>query len=281
MPELDEIRYSREECVAAIRDYYHFLTSLYLDESNIAEPPAEGWPSITPEALQSLGKTKEVVALLRRLPYIRDPKEQGSSTIEGAPRCWFADWARMAEFLGAGDGIDAQGLKVMTENLIVHDIDNAEELDLVPPHVVGLTLGGRDNSIILLDTELGIIHWTDCPTRIMDEDGFRDAVVTDDACDYAPEEQVEWRNLSPAWAISDFFEMLKNQYLRLQFIPTSSTAVKDAKELEGSTPQDEGVLATLQDIYRQHGWPDRDQYRKAECLKAVRQTLTERYPHLV
>lgn len=31
MPGLEDVTYNREECIAAIRHYYHFLTKLYLE----------------------------------------------------------------------------------------------------------------------------------------------------------------------------------------------------------------------------------------------------------
>ncbi|KAL2289541.1 hypothetical protein FJTKL_01805 [Diaporthe vaccinii] len=41
MPSL-EVTYNRDECTVVIRDYYHFLTKLYLDESEIVEPRGGG-----------------------------------------------------------------------------------------------------------------------------------------------------------------------------------------------------------------------------------------------
>lgn len=37
-----EVTYNRDECIAVIRDYYQFLTKLYLDESGIVEPRGQG-----------------------------------------------------------------------------------------------------------------------------------------------------------------------------------------------------------------------------------------------
>jgi hypothetical protein len=38
------------------------------------------------------------------------------------------------------------------------------------------------------------------------------------------------------------------------------------------------MISMLQEIYREHGWPDLDRYRKRECLEAVQEALEERYP---
>lgn len=91
MPKLDEISYSRDTCVKAIRDYYRFLTQMYLPGTEIIEPPEGGWPTITNETLQDLGKTPEVVALLRELPYIRSRDDRRLES-QVAPHCYFADW---------------------------------------------------------------------------------------------------------------------------------------------------------------------------------------------
>jgi hypothetical protein len=42
-----------------------------LDESDVVEPPEGGWPNISAETMHGLGKTDEVVQLLRHLPDIR------------------------------------------------------------------------------------------------------------------------------------------------------------------------------------------------------------------
>lgn len=49
----------------------------------------------------------------------------------------------------------------------------------VPPHVVGLTSGGRNNTVFLLDTDLGIIHFVDCPNGIKYDPDLRESVQDD------------------------------------------------------------------------------------------------------
>ncbi|KAL5380467.1 hypothetical protein DPSP01_007788 [Paraphaeosphaeria sporulosa] len=53
--------YSRDECVAAIRYYYAFLAAMFMDPSYIIEPPPDGWPNMTAEAMQELGKSRKVI----------------------------------------------------------------------------------------------------------------------------------------------------------------------------------------------------------------------------
>jgi hypothetical protein len=44
--DLEDITYSREATIAAVTDYYTFLTRMYLNKSDITYPPSGGWPSI-------------------------------------------------------------------------------------------------------------------------------------------------------------------------------------------------------------------------------------------
>jgi hypothetical protein len=273
MPYLEDITYSEEACISVIQDYCHFLAKLYLDESKVVEPPEGGWPSITPEAFAPLNKSDTVVSLLRHLPYIQQPNPGGDLITVGAPLCWFADWAQICAPGWLDTPQDVEDVQVMSQNLNILVIDPEEQPKLIPPHVIGLTFGARNNSTILLDTELAVIYWVDCPGRIeRGEDHpawHHETRVHDDVFEYAPEEEVEWRSC-PAWPVAGFFAMLKQEFIELRFIPTSSTEVVDVVRL---SPACHGVL---QDIYHQHGWPDLDRYRKSDCLRAVERALQER-----
>lgn len=67
---IDDIIYSHEATVAAFKSYYEFLTKMYIDPGMTKTPPVTGWPHITCESMQAIGKSQEVVALLRHLPYV-------------------------------------------------------------------------------------------------------------------------------------------------------------------------------------------------------------------
>lgn len=258
-PPLNEVKYSRDETVAAVRDFYAFLTKMYLDESEIVEPPEGGWPSISAATLQT-GKTAEVIDLLRHLPYIACDHV---GRIQGAPGCHFANWDNLARYSWHKSDY---GLNVITEGYCCEN---------VPPHVVGLTSGDRENSTILLDTDLGVIYWPDYIGRIKD---CTNGQIEDDAYEYAAENEAEWRADAGAWAIPDFFEILKDQFRELQFIPTSSEHILDIDDPPYGLSADSLMIPMLRDIYLQHGWPDLYQYRKRECLEAVERALKERYP---
>lgn len=268
MPWLNEITYSREACVAAVRDFYSFLTKMYLKETDFIEPPEGGWPSISPDRLRYLGKTNEVIALVRQLPYIRAPSDDRDKA-QGIPNCYFADWQNLSGRLSENsDRTICESLKVLSEG--------ADYPDAIPPHVFGLTYGGRNNPKFLLDTNLGIVHWLDCFGEIRNSPSRE--FVEDDPYDYAAEneQEAEWRGDAPAWAIADFFKLLKDQFLELRFIPISSRSVLNVYFDHG--PRNYDMIPMLQRIYREHGWPDLQRFRKHDCLDAVRTALRERYP---
>lgn len=278
MPELADVTYSRRRTIAAVTDYYNFLTKLYLKDSQVMHPPATGWPSIVNASLNtrlSLGKSEEVFKLLAHLPYIRSPGNRDDEA-EGSPGCLFADWQDLFASLTRPEGpVTAEELRILTEG--------AEFSEHAPPHVIGLTCGGRENPVMVLDTKLGIIHWEDCPPSI--EQQHYDKTVEyeppeeeddDDSDDEVAEEEIEWRQSAPAWAVKDFFTILKDQYKKLHWVPISQHTVWSADY--SVRPDTEGMVVMLQDIYREHGWPNLTQYRKAECLEAVRSAMKERYP---
>ncbi|OAA68160.1 hypothetical protein SPI_00355 [Niveomyces insectorum RCEF 264] len=281
MPYLSDIEYSRDACVDAVRGYFRFLTQMYLDPADVVEPPAGGWPSITRDTLAGVGKTDEVLALLRRLPYLRASSD--GRRIQGAAYAAFANWAHDAEAIRAGR-YDADDLKTTTES--------ASLCDVVPPHVVGLTEGPRETPVFLLDTARGIVLWHECPGEIKhgsssdgDGDGGGTGTSTststpiegvlDDPYDYeSDEEQATWRGDSAAWAVPDFFAMLADLFRRLLFVPLSKHTVHDAY-IRGLDPD---LLPAVRAVYRKHHWPDLVRYDKAACMAELRATLRTRFP---
>lgn len=69
-----------------------------------------------------------------------------------------------------------------------------------------------------------------------------------------------------------FFQLLKDQFRKLDFAPISSTTVHDV--YTGPGPRRECCIAVIQDVYREQGWPDLERFRKTECLEAVRNGCT-------
>ena len=120
--------------------------------------------------------------LLRHLPYIYDnPKH--ADRVQVASRCEFANWELVAS---CSPDEDDDSDKVCSESPDLYEN--------MPPHVVGLTYG---HEFFVLDTELGIVHWYECPGEIKcpfeNDPAWRIPQVSDDPYDWAPEEEAEWR----------------------------------------------------------------------------------------
>ncbi|KAK7927351.1 hypothetical protein PG985_004349 [Apiospora marii] len=252
MPDLEDVSYSEAECVAAVSDYYEFLTKTYLDETEVIYPPKEGWPSIVhahPEVLVRFGKTGRVISLLAHLPYIRN-KGGAEDGLHAIADCPFADWDNF--FSGLPPDSDLDSCRMVTEGYAF-----------------------TEASKIIVDTELGIIHWDKYPYRNR-ETHIREPII-DDPYDWAPEEEAAWRAESEAWAVTDFFEVLKGLYVDLYFIPVSNSEVFMDVKTWGHPP---GMIPMLRKIYHEHGWPDLATYRKEDCLRAVREVVAANYPDL-
>ncbi|KAK1963924.1 hypothetical protein LY78DRAFT_659871 [Colletotrichum sublineola] len=266
MTELDDISYSREECIAVIRDYYSFLTKMYLREEDVLHPPEGGWPSITPEIMAGLGKTDEVISLLRRLPYIR--KSYSHDSPQAAGSSYFANWQYECHLVMYKSGTGGD-LKLVSETAELHDD--------VPPHVISLTLGSHNNHTFLLDTELGIVYWHQCPGEI--HMNTTREQVWDDPHEWAPENEADWRGDAARWSVKDFFELLKDQFIALTFIPINSQTVHEVYARRH--PSYDGWIERVQAIYRHHGWPDLENFCKDECLEDIKTALTEEFPGFI
>ncbi|KAJ4376337.1 hypothetical protein N0V83_001620 [Neocucurbitaria cava] len=228
---LEDVTYSRSACIDAIRGCYRFLATLDLDDALVSEPPDSGWPSITPSVLKDLDKTNEVVALLRHLPYLDNQAEP-----KCAPKCKFANWESNCTAIERGH-TSAEGLEITTED--------PEIRDYVPSHVIGLTQGGRGTPTFLLDTTHGSISWYECPLEIS-APAFHNT-IDDDPYEYASTEaEAEWLMESSTWAIEDFFDVLKDQFRSLNFVPLSKTGVVDVWTTFG--PGSEGMVERVRGV---------------------------------
>ncbi|KAF1968895.1 hypothetical protein BU23DRAFT_654985 [Bimuria novae-zelandiae CBS 107.79] len=255
--------YSRDECIAAIRDYYTFLTTMFMDSAFIIEPPQDGWPNITPEATQGLGKTDAVIDLLRHLPYI--VSKPYSNHPEGLPGGTFIDWKHVIEKLHNGEA--------HPENELLASEGTEDQFDgKIPAHCIGLVHGGllmgnEEPDVILLDTSSGVVYWMDCPAKVRETASPQPS----------EDEEIRW---GPCWPIRHFFEMLKNQFRQLNFMAKDANDVIDiwTKDTGYPGPIPEGFTDTIQAIYREHGWPDVARYQKDNCLTDIKKELGEKYP---
>ena len=104
-----------------------------------------------------------------------------------------------------------------------------------------------------------------------------------DLNEHVPEAEAEWRLESPAWEITDFFELLKKQFRELKWIPLNArNVIPSDMNFENSLV---GVVPMLQKIFRAHGWPAENGgtsiYYKKECLEAVKAAVEKHYPDLL
>jgi hypothetical protein len=324
--------YSRDECIAAIRDYYDFLAQMFVDPAYIIEPPKDGWPNISPETTKTLEKTPEVTELLRHLPYIRNRPH--SNHPEGLPGATFIDWTYVVERLEGGGA--------HPENELLESEGTDDQFGgKIPSYCIGLVHGGylmgdgdKEPDVILLDTTSGVVYWMNCPAGVEqsaspkssylvhpypfegeesiqgssessedssspslpstyppsppysaaddheDEDGGSDGDEYDDDDDDDDDDHNGELKWGPCWPVRHFFEMLKNQFRALNFIPKSEFDVVDiwTRATGRHTTIPEDFTDDLQKVYRKYGWPDVGKYRKEECLAEVKRELEEKYP---
>jgi hypothetical protein len=128
--------YSLEGAVAAIRLFYEFFTTLpSLDPSDISYPPPSGWPEIDEESMAGLKKNKDVIELLKHIPYTP----------------WDVQIAYQTHTINyRSPHIQEDIRKDQVEGYIV-----PIGAGLIPEHVIPLTMGGRYGSALLLDTREG------------------------------------------------------------------------------------------------------------------------------
>jgi hypothetical protein len=256
MPELQEVSYSREATIAAFRDFYQFLTKMYLSENMVEEPPAGGWPTVTNENVHFLGKTDEVAELMRHLPYI-------SNDCLLAPHAEVAHWPKLFSHHPHDQRVPFDGTNTDDLRLLSEDLD----WENVPSSAFGISIG---HDTFILDVQFGVIFWLDAPDEAR-KTPAREQIIGD-FFDDTPENEHEWR-CAPAWAIVDFFEVLKKQYTDLKYLPVHGRRLETWSEKNKRRP----VLGCIRQIYQEHGWPDLSVYKKEECLKAV-DKLIESFP---
>lgn len=206
-----------------------------------------------------------MVSVLRQLPYIRQSITE-LEDLQGALYSNFANWKGIARSRELGQEEDDHGLHVFTEHHL---------WDSVPADVIGLVIGGRNSETILLNIEYGIIYWIECSDGLR-ENTSQELIEKEDWA-WVPETEANWWDTegSPAWTIADFFEMLKDQFHNLRFIPANNRQVFETWK---GYDEDGELGTTLRMIFREHGCPDLERYRKAECIKAVEKVTEEKFP---
>lgn len=73
-----------------------------------------------------------------------------------------------------------------------------------------------------------------------------------------------------------FLPMHQEQFEQLRFLPVNSREVINSYSEHS---EDGEMEPMLQGIYREHGWPNLERYRKEECIQAVERAMEEQYPN--
>lgn len=173
---IPEIRYSRDETVAAVCDLIDFASKMYLDKQAYEFPPSTGRPSVTPDSMRFLGKTDVVIDLLRHLPYPFDKDPDRRPQL--MPVLSFAPFQLEAY------GQSPEILCMMTEGIIWED---------VPSHVVGLAMRPRNDHGVLLDTNLGVVFWQDAAAELKWLSPFPTVEFDNDSDDDMSPREKQWR----------------------------------------------------------------------------------------
>jgi hypothetical protein len=130
-------QYDREEVIAVVTEFYQFLAKLpYIEPADVLFPPASGWSNINHQNFAGLGKSEEVIELLKRLPYI----DMSGHEYLIAPNTYPCDYRR-----------EPFQSPVTTKSTGWYVPIGSE----FPPWVVPLTYGKRDGTYLMLDTTDG------------------------------------------------------------------------------------------------------------------------------
>ncbi|KAJ4294406.1 hypothetical protein N0V90_008096 [Kalmusia sp. IMI 367209] len=255
-------RYSRNELVDIIGDFYTFLTTFYIPSSSLKRPPPAGWPNITKERTKEFGKSPLVIDLLKHLPYIDEEdsriqykcdvvdwslysaegftaagQDEDGPTGEMGIRRWIEERAEEKENEGHEDDDDASDDED-EEDWDSYGWDEGPEKSDLPNMIAlaeGYESGGRD---IVLDSFKGVIY--------------------EDILSYHQMDGVDVR---------EYFKELQEKYEKLILVPIRGEMFEDGTGEQYEEAVEEAVKE-YKAIYRSHGWPG-DGFRKEEALEAV------------
>ncbi|KAK0122534.1 hypothetical protein ONS96_009576 [Cadophora gregata f. sp. sojae] len=268
MASQSELReYSQERMVSAISSFYSFLKGMHSESGGMGDfeyPPPEGWPHITKNLFP--GNTDRVIELIRHLPYYDDK----SFLV-------MPDTPLLA--LGAPSNCVALERELRRKGEEgCEDISTKDGVDIVdkstgsrfPPHIFALAAAGQYGSSILVDTKYNTIIWWkyDNTYLEMPEEFTSKYTVLGCYADYSEDEvggdeaQCEIDQCGPdawgimgAWRPEDFFEMCKDQFRILNWLPVLDESCR-GKVIEVSEHQTwEDTELKLKRIMLNPGWP--------------------------
>ncbi|CEJ80162.1 hypothetical protein VHEMI00365 [[Torrubiella] hemipterigena] len=221
--------------VDAVYKYYNFLVEELeaIPEDCVEYPPEEGWPNITEESLAGLQKKKQVVDVLRHLPYIKYSNEFNVQIAFGT------------------EALDYRGVKIAVgdrNRWIPHGDPE------FPPHVVVLTSdrsAGSYGSQVLLDTEKNTFsdYQPGGPLKASE------TTAETDPNDF-------WHSYETR-PVAEFFGLWEERFYSLEW------TVDPFDDEGGMLLRYDNMTDEVRQIYRDHGWPHR--YRRRECRDALQE----------
>ncbi|KAF2799395.1 hypothetical protein K505DRAFT_356656 [Melanomma pulvis-pyrius CBS 109.77] len=234
--------YSRDEVVAEVTSYYDFIASVYLPTSVIKRPPPGGWSDITPEFLAPLNKNKNLLDLIRHLPFVvRDEHDEPYQIFEGTSAVDFTGEYIKKSFCSSHPNVDIA--------------EPPKDWGKLPPHVLALATPaeGRNGLYFFIDTERGVAIVCDC------QEGPRSTKLSKKQ----ESDDDEWR-AHATYTVKDFFTSLKEQFRSFKVIATSERVVEKAG---GS---DYNPDKRRKEIYEEHR-VFTDRYDKVACLERIKE----------
>ncbi|KAI1420681.1 hypothetical protein F5Y12DRAFT_772013 [Xylaria sp. FL1777] len=256
-------KYDRSDVIAQLESFYAFLP--HIPTSAVHKAPAGGWQSITPETAGLGNKTREVVELLRRLPYIDGPADNHPWIAPEAFPCDYRVLAR--EDLNPRDTpgwvYNVRDDAGFVTRRGVEPERQAEE-EAWPPWVVQLTTGtDREGQCYMLDTTDGTVTaYYICrslyePTYASDDPrAWRDRMCELETRTLADQLE-EWRREYRDMCFLGLPNVDRGNYPSLFF----------RSESDGPSSYQWRETEELRAIYCEHGWPDN--YKKAACHEAL------------
>lgn len=232
--------YSRERMVAAITSFYKFLRGMHSNSWGACEfvyPPPTGWPDITSDLFPGYDDT--VLDLVRHLPYI---EQEELLAVPDTP---------IVPYAGPGDMYWRRGVfkSRQEEKKKRQDVseqedgngqkDENETRDSNPNsthYLLELARGGQYGSTIFVDTKHNAVIWwqygdgcRDIPQEMQAKYpcGCWSWYSKDEVNESADGEEFDpidqygsdaWK-ISPAYSPEDFFEMCKEQFRIMNWMP--------------------------------------------------------------
>lgn len=298
--DLDPPEYSHDIAVRAITSFYGFISCMHPEDvGSIDYPPPTGWPQIT-RKICSKSTPAAVVDLLQHIPHLGDTPCFMNETVP----INFLDWAIRAGLSSAVEPVDSEVDDLSKEDEradhtesdthitggtnVEEEVNNAEDErdeggsdsndsddsdsdEELPPHIITLACGGtRYGYNILLDTVRGVIIWCVKDGDFLPRGGQPPPDVhvplEDPEIEYP---EYSWKSM-PVYKITTFFEMCKEQFRILNWIPFMEGGGNVWSLTEHQMFDDE--MGQRAQIMKDCGWPGDGEGRGWDKARAERET---------